>query len=98
MSDERFAAVERLAISYEPEWEKGHAGSRGHSSFMLLSGLDESRLSAAGRRVLGEHRRKFEQEQPEQPVGIVSGIVGPPIPKHRAEHMTDEQWLRAMRK
>jgi hypothetical protein len=98
MSDQRFKAVETLAISYETEWESGHAPSRGHSSFMLLSGLDESRLSEAGRRRLGEHRRKFEQEQPEQPVGIVSGFVGPPIPERSAEHMTDKQWLRAMRK
>jgi hypothetical protein len=30
MSDERFAAVETLAASYEPEWERGHAPSRGH--------------------------------------------------------------------
>ena len=37
MSADRFAAVEELAISYESEWEKGHAPSRGHSSFMLLS-------------------------------------------------------------
>ncbi len=98
MSDERFAAIETVAASYEPEWESGHAPSRGHSSFVLLSGLDESRLSETGRRRLGEHRRKFEREQPEQPVGIVGGFVGPPIPEQRAEHMTDEQWLRAMRK
>lgn len=98
MSDENFAAVEALAVGYEPEWEKQHPPSRGEASFVLLSGLAETRLSEAGRRKLGEHRRKFNRDQPEPPRGIIGGFVGPPIPGDRAEHMTDEQWLRAMRK
>jgi hypothetical protein len=98
MSYERFASVEALAMSYEPEWEKDHAPSRGHASFVLLSGLPETRLSEIARRKLGEHRRKFNRDEPEEPTGITGGFVGPPIPQERAEHMTDEQWLGAMRK
>jgi hypothetical protein len=98
MSDGRFAAVEALAIAYEPEWEKSHPPSRGETSFVLLSGLPQARLSESGRRKLGEHRRKFKRDEPEEPRGIIGGFVGSPIPQERADHMTDEQWLGAMRK
>jgi hypothetical protein len=98
MSDDNFGAVEALAVHYEPDWEKQHPPSRGEASFVLLSGLAEARLSEAGRRKLGELRRKFNRDQPEQPRGIVGGFVGPPIPGDRAEHMNDEQWFGAMRK
>lgn len=98
MSDEDFAAVEALAMDYVPEWEKSHPPSRGQASFELLSGLEEARLSKTGKHKLGEWRRKFDRDQPEMPRGIIAGFVGPPIPKDRAEHMTDEQWLGAMRR
>lgn len=63
-----------------------------------MSALPEERLSETGRRRLGELRRKFERDEPEPPRGIQGGFVGPPIAEERAEHMTDEQWVRAMRK
>jgi hypothetical protein len=98
MSQESFAAVETFVAGFLPAWEQTHLPARGRTAFVLLSGLPEDRLSEAGRRKLGELRRKFEREEPEGPQGIRGGVVGPPIPEKRAEHMTDEQWLRAMRK
>lgn len=98
MSEESFTAVETLVASFEPEWERTHPPARGHTAFVLMSGLPEERLSEAGRRRLGELRRKFERDQPAGPQGIRVGYVGPPIPEKRAEHMSNEQWLRAMRK
>jgi len=58
----------------------------------------ESRLSVEGKRRLGELQRKFEQDEPPEPMGIVVGPVRSPIPPAAAEHMTDEQWLGAIAK
>ena len=98
MSDETFVRVEALVAEYVPDWERTHPPSRGHASFVLLSALPEERLSESARRRLGELRRKFGRDEPEPPRGIEGGFVGPPIAEERAEHMTDEQWVGAMRK
>lgn len=98
MSDDTFEAVEALVTDYTPDWERSHPPSRGHASFELLSALPDERLSEGGRRRLGELRRKFGRDQPEPPRGVFGGVVGPPIAEARAEHMTDAQWLGAMRK
>jgi len=90
--------VETLVAQFDPEWERGHPPSRGEAAFVLLSGLPGDRLSEAAQRRLGELRRKFGRDEPEPPRGIIGGFVGPPISEERAEHMTDEQWLGAMRK
>ncbi len=90
------ARLEQALIDYRPD----HEGSRAHgySSFTLLSGLPEDRLSERGRRTLGELRRKFESEEPPQPMGIRVGTVGPPIPEDSARRMNDEQWRGAIAK
>lgn len=98
MTENTFARVEVLVAEYEPDWERTHPPSRGGASFVLLSALPEERISETGRRRLGELRRKFERDEPEPPRGIEGGFVGPPIADERAEHMTDEQWVGAMRK
>lgn len=72
--------------------------SWGHTAFKFLSALEESRLSPAGRRRLGEYRRKFEEEVPAEPYGIIAGVIGSPIPLAVAQKMTDVQWLSAMTK
>jgi hypothetical protein len=70
----------------------------GFYAFTLLAALDESRLSETGRRRLGEYRRLFESDQPDEPVGVTGGWIGSPVPDTALPHMTDAQWLRAIRK
>lgn len=70
----------------------------GRSAFTLLSALDESRLTPAGRRRLSEYRRKFKEREPAKPLGITGGVIGSPIGLTAAKKMTDDQWLNAMAK
>lgn len=67
--------------------------------FTLLTALPEGRLSERAARRLGELRRRHgDVRQPDEPRGMTSGIIGPPIPAEAAQHMSDDQWLSAMRK
>lgn len=67
--------------------------------FTLLTALPERRLSARGVRRLGELRRRFGGvQQPDEPEGMRSGVIGPPVPLESARRMSDAQWLGAMRK
>ncbi|MGQ7753632.1 hypothetical protein ACUN29_35000 [Streptomyces sp. WC2508] len=67
--------------------------------FTLLTALPEGRLSERATRRLGELRRLHgDRREPDEPEGVTGGFVGPPIPAEAAQHMSDDQWLRAMRK
>lgn len=67
--------------------------------FTLLTALPEGRLSERATRRLGELRRLHgDRREPDEPEGATGGFVGPPIPSEAAQHMSDDQWLRAMRK
>lgn len=72
--------------------------SFGRSAFTFLSALEEQRLTPDGVRRLGEFRRKFDEDVPAKPRGIMSGTIVSPISSQAASKMTDEQWLRAMAK
>lgn len=73
-------------------------GRTGYAAFTFLSALREDRLTAEGRRRLGEYRRKFRAEQPSQHRGIEGGSVNSPITRESAGKMSDQQWLSAMTK
>ncbi|MEU0449356.1 hypothetical protein [Streptomyces tendae] len=67
--------------------------------FTLLTALPQGRLSERATRRLGELRRLHgDRREPDEPEGVTGGFVGPPIPPDAAQHMSDDQWLRAMRK
>ncbi|MFF7815392.1 NACHT domain-containing protein [Streptomyces sp. NPDC007945] len=67
--------------------------------FTLLTALPEDRLSERAVRRLGELRRRHDDmREPDEPKGVTVGSVGPPIPAEAARHMSDDQWLAAMRK
>ena len=93
VGDQLFARLEEAIVDLAPDWERAPGG---YSAFTLLSGLDEARLSAAGKRRLGELRRKFDLEQPPEPMGIRIQSVGSPIPQEAARRMDDGQWLGAI--
>jgi len=72
--------------------------SFGRTAFAFLSALEESRLDRVGLRRLQEYRRKFNQDAPSAPRGIVGGMIVSPIAADAMSKMTDAQWLNAMTK
>ncbi|MGB8939734.1 MAG: hypothetical protein WCD21_05765 [Streptomyces sp.] len=96
LSDSTFGRLEQslLHLRLPPDEEL----SPWHE-FTLLTALPEARLSARATRRLGELRRLHgDRREPDEPEGVTGGVVGPPIPAEAAQHMNDDQWLRAMRK
>jgi hypothetical protein len=96
MSEERFSAIEAAIMAVRPEWESRQRA--GWASFELLSAMAEERLSEAGRRRLGELRRRFGTDQPAAPRDFIGGAIGSPIPAAAVKRMNDDQWLGAMNK
>ncbi|KQX30691.1 hypothetical protein ASD97_12645 [Streptomyces sp. Root63] len=67
--------------------------------FALLTALPEQKLSERGARRLGELRRRHGGiREPEEPKESTVGTIESPIAEEAARRMTDDQWLRAMRK
>jgi hypothetical protein len=95
VQDDTFSSLESATLAVRPDWESPPGG---YTEFTLLSGLPETRLSDTGRRRLNELRRRFDRDKPDEPTGVISGFVGSPIPQSAADHMSDEQWLRAVEK
>ncbi|MGW0977462.1 hypothetical protein [Streptomyces griseus] len=96
LSDNTFVQVERmllhLRVPPDDELSPWH-------EFTLLTALPEGRLSDGAARRLGELRRRYDDaRQPDEPRGMTGGIIGPPIPSDAAQHMSDDQWLGAMRR
>ncbi|HWM89563.1 MAG TPA: hypothetical protein VN493_02225 [Thermoanaerobaculia bacterium] len=97
-SPERFVALENAILSLRDDWESKHPEIRGFRQLELLQSLAKSRLSASGRAKLNELRRKFPGERSEPPRRMEVSSVESPVPEDAQAKMTDEQWLRAMRK
>jgi hypothetical protein len=97
-SPDSFSALERTIVSLKDDWEEKHPAIRGAMQFTLLESIEKSRLSTSGKARLGELRRKFPQERHEPPTAMKVSTIGSPIPEEANPKMSDEQWLRAMRK
>jgi hypothetical protein len=93
LTDEVHTHLEARLGDLRFEWERHGASA---SAFTLLSALDESRLTPAGARRLGEFRRYFDAQQPTEPEDMVGGWIGPPIADEAAARMSDDNWLQAM--
>ncbi|MFF8568662.1 hypothetical protein ACF06N_27325 [Streptomyces albidoflavus] len=89
-----------LLLDLVPSWERGpeNRGLFGRTQYVLLDAVDEKRRSAAVERRLGELKRKFGQHPPVGRRSATAHFVGPPVPRSAGEHMTNGQWLRALRK
>lgn len=70
----------------------------GYTAFKFLSALDPKRLTPMGVRRLQEYQRKFDQDLPEPPTGIITYTVSSPIGGPATGKMTNAQWMRAMAK
>ncbi len=99
-SDVQFDALCTKLLAYYPAWEKkpGNGRAWGYSQYVLMSALPENRLSPVARRRLGELERKFTRAAIQPPEPVEAHFVGPPVPEKAAEHMTDEDWSRAITK
>lgn len=91
--------LEESIMNYHSHYEHTTEGYRllGNACYALLSGIPPEHRSLKVQEYYRELERKFK-EPDKMPVGIKSFTVGSPINKQAAEKMTDEQWLRAIRR
>ena len=95
-SPDLFERLESLILNHSPSWESHEW--RGHSRYQLLSALDETRTSHAARRHLQELQRRFPTSPPQAPQPAVAQLVGSPIGNDASEHMSNDDWVRALTK
>ena len=95
-SPDLFERLEAVILDHSPSWESRKW--RGYSRYRLLSALDEARMSRAARRDLRELQRRFPASAPQEPQPAVAQLVGSPIESGASEHMSDDDWIRALRK
>ena len=94
-SAELFERLESVLLDYWPSWE--NSDYRGHSQYELLSALATTRMSQAGLRRLRELAQRFPDWEPQAPQPPVARIVEPPISEDASVHMTDDEWIGALR-
>jgi hypothetical protein len=97
-SAERLQGLERVILMLTDEWEARNPRIRGIRQLELLGSIDRSRIGPAALRKLEELQRRFSGFQPAPPAEARAGWVGSPISESAQGKMSDEQWLRAMRK
>lgn len=94
-SDEMLERLEAAILAFRIV---GETGATPYSQYELLSGVDQGRLSDMARQRLGELERKYPGARPSESLQTGASWVGSPILKEQAQHMSDGQWLRALRK
>lgn len=92
--------LQKTILDFYPNFERKVEGRkfRGHSQWVLLDGIAESRRSLEAIRRLQELKRKFGPTSPVKPRPIEVMSVLSPIPDSAANKMTDDQWLKAIHK
>ena len=91
-----FHTLEAAILDHWPSWETDE--SRGQTQYELLAALDSTRLSTTARQRLHELEDRFP-DGPPQPLepARMSGAVQSPIDSDEAEHMSDDDWIAALR-
>lgn len=100
-SDENRAKLEKVILDYTPYNERSPGGHRyrGQASFALLSGIPVEWRSKTAQARYAELKRKFLKPiSPPRKHGMFMTTVASPIEEAAAEKMTDEQWLKAIKK
>ena len=95
-SSDLFQTLESAILTYWPSWEGRE--ERGYSQYELLPALDATRMSRAARRRLQELDRRFPTRSPQAPQPTVVRSVGSPIGNDASMHMSDDDWIRALKK
>ncbi len=84
-SGQLYARLEMETLAHRSKYERK---SVGHGQYVLLSGLDRTRMSDAGQRRLAELERRFDAPPPE-PRPVMASFVGSPIPAEATKKMSD---------
>ena len=95
-SSDHFERLEIAILEHRPDWEQ-HP-HQGYSQYVLLSALDLTRMSPAARRRLQELERRFPDSPPQAPRLPVAQTASSPISEDASERMSDENWIRALRR
>lgn len=89
LDDRRFHQLEAAIL--------GLAADHEYPGFTLLTGIDETRLSADGTTRLSQLRAKLGLEQPDPPPPMVQDAsTTSPVPGEQAAQFDDDAWLTAM--
>ncbi|WP_380285970.1 hypothetical protein [Kitasatospora purpeofusca] len=98
--DETLVQLLRTLLGHYPEHERTlkHRGLFGRAQYVLLEAVDGRRRTPEATRRLEELKRRFPQNALREPRPVEADFVGPPIDSSAGNHMTDTQWLRALRK
>ena len=94
-SADLFESLVSMLLGYWPIWEE--SDHRGLSQYELLSALDTTRMAQAGQRRLRELERLFPDWEPQAPQPLVAQFVESPISDDTSVHMSDDDWIRALR-
>lgn len=105
LSVEQRAFIEQHILNLRPAWEKepiileddSPFRRHGITQFHFLKHLPLELISNQAQRRKQELERKFESFEIQEPQGVVVGSVEPPIPVPALEHLSDNDWLKAMR-
>ena len=92
-----FDTLEAAILDHWPSWETDE--SRGHTQYELLTALDATRLSPPARQRLHELKDLFPDWQP-QPLepDAMSEWASSPIHGAETEHMSDDDWIAALKR
>ena len=98
-SQSNYAHLEAAILAFSPKFEREDPKRLGYRRMLLLECLPAERISHEARIHFEELKRKFPWEKFEMPRhgGGVS-FVGSPMPGDAVKHMTNKQWLVAMRR
>jgi hypothetical protein len=78
-------------------WIVNGLGSNGYIQWCILKTIDGHLLSAEANRQLERLERKFRGWTVRHPPEPIAKFVPPPISRNKAAHMSDDQWIEAMR-
>lgn len=97
LSAQQYKAGERKAFWVTPTAILGQLKLSGYKQFCILESLGNDWLSSKAVARLAELRRKFRGHEIPTPSHVEAREIKSPISTPNAAHMTDEQWLSAMR-
>ena len=99
LSRDDIGRLEAAILHYVPRYERSVEGrqSRGQTQFALLSAIPIEMRSKRAQTRFQELERKFGAV-PGEPEELKAEIVGSPISPSEAENLTDDQWLKAVRR
>ena len=91
--------LESVILGYYPSWERRASGRKsfGGAQYQLLSAIPSEFRSQRIRARYAQLDRKFEEPEGE-PRGLSAGWIGSPISSRGVERMTDDDWLRAIKR